>query len=89
MSFSLTQNLKSFRTIPYLNLVEPLSAEAIAVTYTAKGVDSVNGTTATVLFDTQVEGLEATGQLYYSFEFTDLTTIFEDAETALKSELSE
>ncbi|CDL64364.1 hypothetical protein [Klebsiella pneumoniae IS39] len=46
------------------------------MTYTAKGVDSINGTTATVLFDTQAEGLEATGQLYYSFEFTDLATIF-------------
>ena len=89
MYFTVTQTLKSFRTIPYLNLVEPLSAEAIAVTYTAKGVDSVNGTTATVLFDTQVEGLEATGQLYYSFEFTDLTTIFEDAEAALKSYIAD
>ncbi|EMK0304443.1 TPA: hypothetical protein MFD83_002357 [Klebsiella pneumoniae] len=89
MSFTLTQNLKSFRTIPYLNLVEPLSAAPVAVTYTAKGVDSIYGTTATVLFDTQAEGLEATGQLYYSFEFTDLATIFEDAETALKKEISE
>ncbi|ENQ1822949.1 hypothetical protein ACQEME_003103 [Klebsiella pneumoniae] len=89
MSFTLTQNLKSFRTIPYLNLVEPLSATPVAVTYTAKGVDSINGTTATVLFDTQAEGLEATGQFYYSFEFTDLATIFEDAETALKKEISE
>ncbi len=44
MSFTLTQNLKSFRTIPYLNLVEPLSAAPVAVTYTAKGVDSINGT---------------------------------------------
>nr|DAP27238.1 MAG TPA: hypothetical protein [Caudoviricetes sp.] len=33
MSFTLTQNLKSFRTIPYLNLVEPLSAAPVAVTY--------------------------------------------------------
>lgn len=89
MSFTITQNLKSFRTIPYLNLVEPLSAEPVAVTYTAKGVDSINGTTATVLFDTQVEGLEATGQLYYSFEFTDLATIFEDAEAALKSYIAD
>ncbi|ENJ4907910.1 hypothetical protein [Klebsiella pneumoniae] len=87
MSFTITQNLKSFQTIPYLNLVEPLSAAPVVVTYTAKGVDSINGTTATVLFDTQVEGLDATGQLYYSFEFTDLVTIFEDAETALKKEI--
>ncbi|HBV1754494.1 TPA: hypothetical protein MDQ61_000925, partial [Klebsiella pneumoniae] len=52
-----------------------------------KGVDSINGTTATVLFDTQVEGLEATGQFYYSFEFTDLATIFADAEAALKNDI--
>lgn len=89
MSFTVTQNLKSFRTIPYLNLVEPLSADSLQVTYTAKGVDSINGTTATVLFDTRVEGLEATGQLYYSFEFTDLATIFEDAEAALKSYIAD
>ncbi|WP_374746742.1 hypothetical protein AAHX80_06710 [Klebsiella variicola subsp. variicola] len=88
MSFTITQNLKSFRTIPYLNLVEPLEAAPVTVTYTATGVENINGTIATVLFDTQVEGLEATGQLYYSFEFTDLSTIFEDAETALKNEIS-
>lgn len=89
MSFTLTQNLKSFRTFPYLNLVEPMEAAPVTVTYTAKGVDSINGTTATVLFNTQVDGLEATGQLYHSFEFTDLATIFDDAEAALKTHLSE
>ncbi|HGW9584659.1 TPA: hypothetical protein ACNEFQ_005107 [Escherichia coli] len=88
MSFTITQNLKSFQTIPYLNLVEPLSAKPVVVTYTAKGIDGISGTTATVMFSTQVEGLEATGQFYYSFEFTDLSTIFEDAETALKNEIS-
>lgn len=88
MSFTITQNLKSFRTIPYLNLVESLSADSLQVTYTAKGIDSINGTTATVLFDTHVEGLEAVGQLYHSFEFTDLATIFEDAEKSLESALS-
>ncbi len=87
MSFTLTQNLKSYRTIPYLNLVEPLEAAPVTVTYTATGVDDINGTTATVLFDTQVEGLEATGQFYYSFEFTDLATIFADAEAALKNDI--
>ncbi|EMB2530068.1 hypothetical protein U8Y99_004629 [Klebsiella pneumoniae] len=87
MSFTLTQNLKSYRTIPYLNLVEPLDAAPVVVTYAAKGLDSVSDGIATVLFDTQVEGLSATGQFYYSFKYTDLVTIFEDAETALKNEI--
>lgn len=88
MSFTLSQQLNTFKQIPGLGITYPAEIESIEVTYTVVGITDIRGNSATVTYTTSVQGVEQTGNGLFSFEFIDLSNIISEAERALQVYLS-
>jgi hypothetical protein len=87
MSFTINQQLKAIKLCSDLGLTLSEGSERFNITYTARSLISLSGSTAIVCFSTKAEGREEAGLYNYEFEYSGAGSPLVEAEAALRANL--